>query len=52
LFHALPSSGGVLDQPFKVMILFEAISAAESERDILEEARRKREAKQSAGNRS
>ena len=48
-FHTLPRPGGALDQPFRVMLLFDAISAAESELEIRNA--KKREAAQRAGNR-
>ena len=41
-FHQLPRAGGVLDQPWKLMLLFEAISGAESELEI--RTQKKREA--------
>lgn len=41
-FHQLPDAGGVLDQNFRVMLLFSAINTAESERELKEEAERNR----------
>jgi hypothetical protein len=49
-FAQLPKPGGVLDQPSKLMFLFEHISAAESERDLLEQKKAER-ARQHAGKR-
>lgn len=43
-FHQLPRPGGVLDQPWKVMFLFEVVSAAESERDIRDQKKADQEA--------
>jgi hypothetical protein len=51
-FHALPTTGGVLDQNFRVMLLFEAVSEAESEREIREQEKRDRKAGNRAGNRT
>jgi len=39
-FRQLPRPGGVLDQPWKIMLLFQAIDQAESERESREAKRR------------
>jgi len=51
LFGQLPKPGGVLDQPAKLMYLFEHISAAESEREILEQKKADRERAKNASKR-
>jgi len=50
VFSQLPRAGGVLDQSARLMYVFEAINMAESERELRDAERRKKEA-QRAGNR-
>jgi hypothetical protein len=49
-FNQLPRAGGVLDQPDKLMVFFQVINAAESERENRQTEKRRREAAKHAGN--
>lgn len=50
-FGQLPYPGGVLDQPARLMYIFEHISAATLERQELEQVKANRKATQNAGKR-
>ena len=50
-FGQLPRPGGVLDQPARLMYLFEHISTAESEREFLDQKKADAERKRNAGKR-
>jgi hypothetical protein len=47
-FKQLPSQGSVLDQPARLMHLFEGIMFAKAERDTKDAKEQEREAKRSA----
>jgi hypothetical protein len=51
MFGQLPRQGGVLDQSARLMYLFEHVSAAESERELLEQKKAERERQKNAGKR-
>ncbi len=47
-FNTLPYSGGMLDQPFKLYLVFEMIQVAKYEREARDAEKQEKEAKRNA----